>query len=199
MNYPLTVLFKFIALQPQMTITDSAGILIFYVKQEMFKLKGETKVYSDVKRTQLQYTIKLKVEKLINFSPRYDLLDNSGRLLGSVKRLGKVSLWKTSYEIFGEVEESPVHTITEENPRVKLADGCLGMIPLLGPFISGFFFHPAYIVARSDGAPVMRLQKQPGFFQRKFRIEKLAQLNRDEETRIILSLMMMNLHERDRG
>jgi len=54
-------------------------------------------------------------------------------------------------------------------------------------------------VARYDGAPVMRLQKQPGFFQRKFRIEKLAQLNRDEETRIILSLMMMNLHERDRG
>ena len=135
MNYPLTVLFKFIALQPQMTITDAAGILIFYVKQEMFKLKGETKVYSDVKRTQLQYTIKLKVEKLINFSPRYDLLDNSGRLLGSVKRLGKVSLWITSYEIFGEVEESPVHPSTEVNRRVNCADGCLGIIPLLGLFL----------------------------------------------------------------
>lgn len=70
---------------------------------------------------------------------------------------------------------------------------------MLWLIISGLFFHAAYIVARSGGIPLMRLQKQPSLLQRRFRIEKLARLNRDEEVRIILSLMMMNLHERERG
>ena len=39
MNYPLNLTFKIVALAPQLSITDTAGNLHFYVKQKLFKLK----------------------------------------------------------------------------------------------------------------------------------------------------------------
>jgi hypothetical protein len=71
-------------------------------------------------------------------------------------------------------------------------------IPVLGPF-AGYFFNPSYIVTRTDGTPVMRLQKLPAFFEGKFRIEKTGEMNPAEETRALLSLLMMLLLERARG
>jgi hypothetical protein len=60
-------------------------------------------------------------------------------------------------------------------------------------------FHPAYLVSRQGGAPVMRLEKQPAFFEGKFKVEKQAQLSETEEQRVLLSLIMMLLLERTRG
>jgi len=45
----------------------------------------------------------------------------------------------------------------------------------------------------------MRLKKEPAFFQGKFSIEKLAEMSEEEETQILLSLIMMVLLERQRG
>jgi hypothetical protein len=88
--------------------------------------------------------------------------------------------------------------IQEENPWIKMADALLSEIPILGIF-SGYFFHPVYQVTRADGTPVMRMTKQPAFFEGKFSVEKLGALNETEEQRVLLSLMMAILLERSRG
>jgi hypothetical protein len=79
-----------------------------------------------------------------------------------------------------------------------VVDGVFDQIPLVGMF-SGYLFHPAYLVSDDQNRPLMRLVKQPAFFEGKFKIEKLAELQPAVEIRILLSLLMMVLLERARG
>ena len=196
MQYPLHISFKIVALAPQMSVTDSSSNLLLYVRQKLFKLKEEVKVFADQEQTQLLYTI--NADRVIDFSARYSFSDPEGTPLGAVKRQGVQSLWRARYDIFSPGSDIPSFSIQEENPFVKVADGCLNSIPIISMF-SGYFFHPAYIVSRQETHPVMRLQKEPAFFEGKFKIEKLAELDQQEEQQIILSLLMMTLLERARG
>ena len=86
----------------------------------------------------------------------------------------------------------------EENPWAKVFDSVLGDVPVLG-LLTGYFFHPSYSVARTDGTKVVRLRKVASFFGRRFVIEKLEEFQKGEEERILLGLMMMILLERQRG
>jgi uncharacterized protein YxjI len=192
--YPLTLSFKIVALAPQFSVTNANGQVIAYVKQKLFKLKEAVNVFGDERQTQPLYTI--NADRIIDFSARYHFADTQGNALGSVKRHGMKSLWKTHYEIMdGDVT---VMSINEENPWIKVFDALFTEIPVIGMF-SGYVFHPVYLVTRQDGAVVMRLEKQPAFFEGKFKVEKKATLGETEEQRVLLSLIMMLLLERTRG
>lgn len=54
-------------------------------------------------------------------------------------------------------------------------------------------------MTRPDGAVVMRIQKQPAFFEGHFTVEQKAPLSADEERSLLLGVVMMLLLERDRG
>jgi uncharacterized protein YxjI len=194
LNYPLDLSFKIVALSPQISVTDASGNLVFYIKQKMFKLKEAVTVFADAQQTQPLYTI--NADRVLDFSARYNFADQMGSNLGAVKRHGMRSLWKAHFDILRG--DDVVMTIQEENPWIKVADGCLNQIPIVGLF-AGYFLHPAYLVSRPDGTLVMRLQKLPAFFEGKFKIHQVAQLDPTEETRTLLSLIMMLLLERARG
>ena len=194
MNYPLQISFKIIAIAQQLSITDAQGNLVFYVKQKAFKLKEAVTVFADAGQTQPLYTI--NADKMLDFSARYRFADNSGNPIGSVKRQGMKSIWKARYDIMDG--ESPVMMISEENAWTKVFDSLLGEVPIVGMF-TGYFFHPAYRVTRPDGTMVLRIEKQPAFFEGKFVVEKHAEMSPVEETRALLSLVMMLLLERGRG
>lgn len=194
MQYPLELSFKILALTPQIAVTDAGGNLVFYVKLKMFKLKEQVTIFSDEEKTRPLYHI--NADRVIDFSARYHFTDIHGTNLGSVKREGMRSIWKAHYDIFDG--DQVVMSIREEKPWVKVADGCIGQIPIIG-LISGFIFHPTYLVSRGDGSIVMRLEKQPSFFESKFIVRKDLELDEREETRALLSLMMMILFERARG
>jgi len=194
MQYPLDLSFKIMALAPQISVTDASGGLVFYVKQKLFKLKEEITVFADAQQTQPLY--KINADRVLDFSARYHFTDVNGTDLGSVKREGMRSLWRAHYDIFEG--DALMMTIREENPWVKVLDGLFGQIPFIGMF-SGYLFHPAFLVSRTDGTVVMRLKKQPAFLESKFTIEKQAELDEGRETRVLLSLLMMLLLERSRG
>jgi uncharacterized protein YxjI len=194
MEYPLELAFKVLALTPQLSVTDASGRLVFYVKLKMFKLKELVTVFADEEQTQPLY--KINADRVIDFSARYHFSDVSGTNLGSVKREGVKSLWKAHYNILDG--ETAVMTIREENPWVKVADGCISQIPIVG-LIGGFILHPSYMVSRLDESLVMRLMKQPSFFESKFVVRKESYLDERDEIRVLLSLMMMILLERARG
>jgi hypothetical protein len=194
MNYPLHISFKILALARQLAVTDASGSLVFYVKQKAFKLKESVTVFADATQTQPLYSI--NANKILDFSASYQFADTQGTPIGSVRRQGMKSLWKAHYDVFDG--ESPVMVIKEENAWTKVLDALLGEIPVVGMF-TGYLFHPAYLVTRPDGAVVMRLEKQPAFFEGKFIVQKHAELNQTEETRALLSLIMMVLLERSRG
>ena len=194
MNYPLQLSFQILSIARKLSVIDAAGNLSFFVKQKMFKLKESVTVFADEEQKLPLY--ELKADRVIDFSASYHFNDARGTHVGTVRRKGMKSIWKARYDIVNG--SGRALTIQEANPWAKVCDSLLGEIPILGMF-SGYLFHPEYLVAREDGTAVMRLKKEPAFFQGKFSIEKLATVSEEEETRILLSLIMMVLLERQRG
>jgi hypothetical protein len=195
MNYPLTLSFKLLTLGTRLSVRDAGGNLIAFVRPKRFKLKEDINVFADENQTRLLYNI--KADRVIDFSARYNFTDASGRVLGSIKRQGMRSLWKTNYQI-SDAGDRQIFEIHEENAWVKVIDALVGEIPVLGMF-TGYMFNPAYIVSREGGAPVVRLQKQPAFFESKFEVSMQAQLSQNEESLILLGIVAMTLLERSRG
>lgn len=194
MNYPLHISFKIIAIAQQLSLTDSTGRLVYYVKQKAFKLKEAVTVFGDAEQSQALF--KINADRVLDFSASYQFTDINGNSLGSVKRQGMRSLWRARYDVMDGT--GPSFVIQEANAWTKVLDGLFGEIPIVGMF-SGYVFHPAYNVMRPDHTVVMTLEKQPAFFEGRYKIEKLAPLNESEETRILLALLMMVLLERRRG
>jgi uncharacterized protein YxjI len=194
MNYPLDITFKLLAIAQQLSVRDAQGNLIFYVKRKAFKLKEAITVFGDEAQTRPLYHI--NADRVIDFSARYHFTDNAGRALGSIKRHGMRSLWKSHYEV--EDGRSVAMSITEENAWIKVFDSLLGEIPVLGA-LTGHLFHPAYLLSRADGTTLLRMVKRPAFFEGRFSVEQRAQLGAEEETRALLALLMTVLLERSRG
>lgn len=195
MNYPLNMSFKLLAFAPQISVTDATGKLVCFVKQKLFKLKESVTVFSDAEKTRPLATI--EADRILDISAQYHFTSAvDQRQLGAVKRHGLKSIWKCHYEILDG--DQPVMTIREDNPWIKVADAVFMNIPILGLF-AGYVFHPSYSVSRNDGQPVLRVKKMPAFFEGRFQVEKLGEMNPVEEIRVLLSILMMTLLERVRG
>jgi hypothetical protein len=196
LQYPLTLSFKILALASQATVTDAAGRVVLYTRQKILKFREHVEIFTD--STQATRLADIKANKVIDWSARYFATDAMGDAIGSVGRRGWRSLWRAHYETFNPGDDLPDFSIREENAGAKVADSVLGEIPILGMF-TGYFFHPRYLAARSDGRPTMRLTKMPAFFEGRFQIEKLGDLTPREELNLVLSFLMLVLLERRRG
>jgi uncharacterized protein YxjI len=194
MNYPLDLSFKLLALASQIYVRDASGNLVLYAKQKMFKLKEAITIFADEGQTQPLYTI--NADRVLDFSARYHFAAVNGAPIGSIKRQGMKSIWRARYDLMDG--ENIVMTIHEENGWVKVLDALIGEVPVLGMF-TGYLFNPTYLVARPDATPVMRITKQPAFFEGKFKLEQIGQLHPQEELRTVLGVLMMLLLERSRG
>jgi hypothetical protein len=193
-KYPLQLTFKFWTLTPKISIANKDGNPVFFVRQQLFRIKEVIDVFTDSTLSKKLYTI--KADRIIDFSARYNFTDDRGQTLGAVKRRGIRSLWKAHYEIF---EGSQVKfSIQEEDPWIKVLDSVFSEIPIVGMF-AGMVFNPTYLVTRADGSLVMRLEKIPSFWSRMYSIKQLNTLTSKEETVILLSQLMMILLERNRG
>lgn len=194
MNYPLTFSFKILALAPQISVRDAQGQLRWYVKQKLLKLKESVTVFADEGQTQPLFYI--NADRVLDISARYHITDAEGRSLGAVQRHGMRSFWKAHYEIFAG--QAPLLTIREENPWIKVIDGLVGEIPIVGLF-TGFVFQPAYLVTRQDGTVALRLSKRRALLESTFHVEQQTPLEHSEEQLALLSILMMILLERTRG
>lgn len=197
MNYPIDLSFKLLALASQIRITDASGQMLGYVKQKMFKLKEDIRVYTD--DTQTSQVFGVRADRILDFSAKYNFTDRNETAFGSIRRKGMRSLWKAHYEIYDEQDNLSME-IHEESAWVKIIDALVGEVPVLGMF-TGYLFNPAYLVTRAGNpaAVVARLQKQPAFFEGKFQLTKQGEMNEEEESRVLLSVLTMTLLERGRG
>lgn len=194
MNYPLDMRFKLLALAPQVTVTDSTGKLLMYVRQKLFKLKEHVTVFADLEQTRPLFEI--KADRMIDFSANYSFTASDGQPWGSVRRRGARSLFKAHYEIIqdGRVDME----LAEESVLKRIMEATLGQIPLVG-MLFVMLINPSYIISRPDGTPLLKLTKLPAFFEGKFKIEKLNDLPEDDEVRSLLAIIMAALLERSRG
>ena len=195
MNYPIDLSFKLLALASQIRMTDANGQMIGYIKQKLFKLKNEITVFADEAQTNPLFGI--KADRIIDFSAKYNFTGANGQPLGSIRRKGMRSIFKAHYEIYDE-RENMVMEIREESAWIKVFDGLVGEVPILGMF-TGYLFNPAYLITHTNGTLIAKLQKQPAFFEGKFQLTPQTQLPPNEETRLLLGVLTMTLIERMRG
>ncbi|MEM1441932.1 MAG: hypothetical protein AAGF67_06290, partial [Verrucomicrobiota bacterium] len=127
----------------------------------------------------------------------YTFYTNEDQSFGAIRRKGMRSLWRAHYEILDR--ETPEYEIREENGWIKVMDSIIGEIPILGTF-AGYFFNPSYLVKRIDtGETVVRVTKQPAFWEGRFTLQQLDPIDERDQLRITLSILMMVLLERSRG
>lgn len=195
MKFPIHLTFKIIALASQIYVRDVDGNLIGYVKQKMFKLKEDIKVFRDEGQTDIRFNI--NADRVIDFSANYAFTNSLGAKVGSIKRQGMRSIWKADYEISGS-DGQMVMRLNEENAWIKVIDALVGSVPFVG-FFSGLIFNPVYIVSRIDGTALVRLVKQPAFLESKFTMELVGEMSESEQDLILLSCLTMTLLERARG
>ncbi len=195
LKFPIQLTFNIGTLANDFKATDSEGHTAAFVKQKLFKLKEDISIFSDETKTELLYQI--KADRWIDFSAAYSITHADGTELGKIARKGWRSLWKAKYLLIDQHQKEQF-VIEEENGWVKVWDNLLGEIPVLG-LLTGYFFHPSYAVMNFNGEKVARLKKQSSFFGRKFEITKLADIDNDDDERVMIGLMMMVLLERRRG
>ncbi|KPN71278.1 hypothetical protein [Neisseria sp. 83E34] len=196
LNYPLNFLFKIFTPSNDFTVTDNNGQEVAYTRQKIFRIKEAVEVYENSRREKVRYT--LKADRIIDFNAVYSLRDEqTGTLVGKLKREGVRSLWRTSY-LFLDADGNTVFTVKEENPWIAVADGVLSEIPIIG-MLSGLLLNPTYNVTDTQGKKVFVLQKTASFMERKFSLQKTGDATPEQETLVVLGLMMLMLQSRGNG
>lgn len=195
LQYPLFLKFKITTLASDFTITDRNENSLAYVRQKMFRLKEDVVVFNNESKSQENFRI--RANQWIDFNASYAITDHTGKNLGKIARKGMRSIWKATYNIFDQ-NDTQKYKVQEENAWVKVLDGMVGEIPIIGMF-TGYFLNPSYIVHDNNGKEIYRLRKMPSFFGRKFQLDQLNDIADEEETLVVLSLMMMVLLERAKG
>ena len=195
MHFPLDVRFKVLALASEISVTDATGSLIYYARQKAFKLKEAVTVYADAGQTRPLF--KIEADRILDMSARYSIRDAGGAEVGALQRHGMASIWRTHYDL--EIGGRVAFTIREENPWTKVLDYLLGSVPILGIF-SGYFVHPAYIVAPvPDGFPLLRAVKRPAFLEGRFEIQRMENPDDRQMDAALVSVVMMLMLDRARG
>lgn len=196
LNYPLDFKFKITTMASDFNITDKNGNYVAYVRQKMFRLKEDVIVFSDESRTKELFNI--KANQWIDFNASYMMTDLlTGKKFGSLARKGVRSIWKARYDIIDE-KDKPIYQINEDNGWIKVFDSFLGEIPILG-MLTGYFLNPSYTVKDNAGKEYFRLKKMPSLVGRRFQLERLIDIDDEDESLVVLSFLMMVLLERARG
>ncbi len=193
MQFPINIAFKILALAPQMYVTDASGRNLGYVRQKLLRFIEDVTVFEDDTQAKPLYSI--KADRVIDFNANYAFADPQGYPLGSVGRQGWRSLWKAHYII--SVAGEPRFDVHEEKPFIKLVDGLLGEIPIVGA-MTGLFLNPTYLVSRGEQG-VLRITKRRSVFETDFVIDKLGEVDDRERECVMLAAMMIMLLERSRG
>ena|SRR6218665_35542 len=196
LNYPLDFKFKISTLASDFNITDRNGNYVAYVRQKMFKLKEDVIVFNDESKSKELFNI--KANQWIDFNASYMMTDLvSHKKFGRLARKGMRSIWKSRYDIIDE-NDQPKYQINEDNGWVKVFDSFIGEIPILGMF-TGYFLNPSYTVKDNAGKEYFRLKKMPSLIGRRFQLERLIDIDDEDESLVVLSFLMMVLLERARG
>lgn len=201
-DYPLNLRFRLIALAPRIIVIDSRANEVLFIKQKVFKLREDIRIFSD--QSESREVFNIQAEQILDFNTRYNFYDSkSGQHLGSVKARGWRSIWSATY-LIDDARQQQMMSIKEDNPWVKVADSLINDIPVIG-WLSGYLFHPSFTCYRGSdqddrSQPVMRIQKQGAFFENMFTVELLdGAINADEEVSALLSFMLMVQFMRRRG
>lgn len=193
--YPLTLTFKVLTISSYVRVVDATGQLVAYVKQRAFRLREDVTIFADEAQTRPLYHI--KANQIIDIGATYSISTAEGRPLGAVRQRGMRTFWKATYDILDEAQ-SAIGLIHEQDAWVKVIDGLVGEIPLIG-FVIQQWINPTYLIDSADGVTLLRLRKRPSLIERRFVVEQDSPLTARLENLALPAVLMVVLLERSRG
>jgi hypothetical protein len=194
-SYPLTLRFKILAVARQLSVFGADGHLLMYAKQKAFKLRESITLFADEAQTRPLYHV--EADRIIDFAASYSITEPSGETLGAIRQLGMRSLWRSRYEIARDGRA--LFSVQEENPWAKVGNELFESIPLIGA-LSGYVFHPRFLISAASGAGVVRVEKKPAFLESVFEVTRLpAAIPPADERLLLIGAIVMVLLERQRG
>lgn len=194
-TYPLDLTFKISTFSNDFVAHDALGQSLFYAKEKIFTWRDLVHIYRDSSKSDLLYT--LRSNKLIDFQQTFTIAKASGEELGTVRRKSIKSLWRSTFELRNPRKELD-YSIQEKSVWTKFWDNLFGEIPIIGA-LSGYVFNPAYILSDAQGQALFEIMKMPSFFGRRFKVFKLKQEPIPDEERLVISIAMLVLLERENG
>ncbi|WP_045233989.1 hypothetical protein [Deinococcus pimensis] len=195
--YPLTVTFKILALSPELTLHDASGRLLMVVKEKLLSLREGTTVYADLDKRVPLY--RFRADRVLNLrAVRHITRADTGEAVGAVRAQGLRTLWGARYEVTDARGDVVMH-VREDNPWIKVIDGLVDEIPIVGPIV-GMFINPTYTMSDVEGRAARRIVKKRSFVERRFTMESAGPLPAGaSEELAALALVQVVLLERDRG
>ena len=193
LQFPLDFKFKIFTPSNDFSVFDANGKEVAYTRQKIFKIKEGIEIFQDASRKQRLYQI--NADRILDFNANYRITDADGQTLGSVRRKGMRSLWRTHYPVY-DANGQKLYDIREKNPWVAVLDGLVGEVPVVGWF-TGYFLNPSYAITDAAERETYLLKKVPSFMERRFSLAQQAGAAHAEL--VALSWMMLMLLERRDG
>lgn len=194
LKFPLDFKFHIATISNDFSVTDANGQSVFYVREKIFTLRDNIKVYQNSSKSELLY--ELTSNRLIDFQQTFTIKNQYGNIIGKARRKTLKSFWTATFHIY-DANDNHIFTIKEKSGLTRMMDGFFGEIPILG-FLSGYIFNPKYVLTDLNGTELMEISKEPSFFGRKFKLENFKAQPEHLEL-FILSYMMLLISDRDRG
>ena len=104
---------KVFDISPKFMFFDPQGTQIGFLKQKLFKLKEDIRLYTDESMT--RELLLIKARSIIDFSAAYDVIDAlTGQKAGALRRKGWRSLLRDEWEIL-DANDQPVGMLFEDS------------------------------------------------------------------------------------
>lgn len=106
------------ALTGKFRVFDTAGRLLLFSEQKMFKLREDIRVYADEAKT--QEVLAIKARQIVDFSAAYDVIDSStGQKVGAMRRKGLKSILRDEWEVL-DVNDNVRGVLVEDSMGLAL-------------------------------------------------------------------------------
>jgi hypothetical protein len=177
MKYPLEL--KTTILDSESTIADADGQVIFRMNNAGIS-EGAYRSSS----------YKIKSDIMFAPLPVFQLESITGDFVCSVRRNNLLSLFSSWYQIL--VDNLVVLKIREGKAMGKVFGGIFDGTPL--ELVAAKVWNPAFIILRDDNTLIMTLDKRKSFVGKHYTINKMVDLNAEEERMALLGLFgLINL------
>jgi hypothetical protein len=173
---------KVFDIAPKFYFYDPQGNVIAFLKQKLFKLKEDIRLYSDDSAT--QELLLIKARNYFDIATTYDVTDaGSGQRIGALKRKGLKSMLRDEWQ-FLDMNDTEVGLIQEDSTGKAIARRLLGDWGWLFPQTFNFVV---------DGQTVGTAKQNFNPFVRKLDIDVSGDMGKRLDRRLIAAATVLLL------
>jgi hypothetical protein len=193
-DYPIQFHVKKSVLSRKCTALDYNGKEIAFLSKNRLGFERKISLYNNSKKEET--LLHLKAEKIWDIDDVYSFhTPSKDTFLGKLSRKYITStLWRSRYEM-QDAKENLEWIIIEENPWARITSSVMSKIKR-GQYLSKYFLKPTYQVLLSDEVVIGEVTEKQSFFKRELQFNLFTQLSKDNELKVLGSLMLLMILEK---